>query len=67
MHNLDIAVLFFLLVGAAASAHWRKLTPPAAAAGALCGIVIYTGDGFRGLAASAIKGVIADPREFVRQ
>jgi uncharacterized protein (TIGR00297 family) len=54
MHNLDIAVLFFLLVGAAASAHWRKLTPPAAAAGALCGIVIYTGDGFRGLALLAL-------------
>jgi uncharacterized protein (TIGR00297 family) len=54
MHNLDIAVLFSLIAGAAASAHWRKLTPPAAAAGALCGLAIYTGDGFRGLALLAL-------------
>jgi len=54
MHNPDIAVLFFLLAGAAASAHWRKLTLPAAAAGAVCGAAIYIGDGFRGLALLAL-------------
>jgi uncharacterized protein (TIGR00297 family) len=54
MHNLDIAVLIFLLAGAAASAHWRKLTPPAAAAGAVCGWAVYMGSGFRGLALLAL-------------
>ncbi len=50
MHNLDIAVLFFLIAGAAASAQGRKLTPPAAATAAICGWAVYMGDGFRGLA-----------------
>ena len=54
MHNLDIAVLFFVIAGAAASAHWRKLTPSAAAAGALCGWAVYMGDGFQGLALLAL-------------
>ena len=54
MYNHDIAVLFFLIAGAAASAQRRKLTPPAAIAGALCGLAIYTGDGFRGLALLAL-------------
>src|SRR5580692_1744749 len=49
MHNLDFPVLLFLVAGAAASAHWRKLTPPAAAIGALCGYAVYLGDGYRGL------------------
>jgi uncharacterized membrane protein len=54
MHIPHLIVLLFLLAGAAAGAHWRKLTPPAAAAGALCGVAIYTGDGFRGLALLAL-------------
>jgi uncharacterized protein (TIGR00297 family) len=54
MHNLDFVVLFVLIAGAAASAHWRKLTPPAAVTGAVCGWAIYVGDGFRGLTLLAL-------------
>ena len=58
MHNLDFAVLFFLIAGAAASAHWRKLTPAAAATGAVCGWAVYVGDGLRGLSLLALFFVI---------
>jgi uncharacterized protein (TIGR00297 family) len=54
MHSLDILVLFLLIFGAAASAHWRKLTSQAAVAGAVCGWAVYIGDGFRGLALLAL-------------
>jgi uncharacterized protein (TIGR00297 family) len=54
MHNLDFAVLFFLIAGAAASAQGRKLTPPAAVAGAVCGWAVYVGGGFQGLALLAL-------------
>ena len=54
MHNLDLAVLFLVITAAAACAHWRKLTPPAAIAGALCACAVYMGDGFQGLALLAL-------------
>jgi len=58
MHNLDFLVLLFLAAGAAASARWKKLTPAAAVTGAVCGTVIYMGDGFRGLALLALFFVL---------
>jgi uncharacterized protein (TIGR00297 family) len=54
MHNPDLAVLFVLIAAAAACAHWRKLTPPAATAGALCGCAVYMGGGFQGLTLLAL-------------
>lgn len=58
MHNLDFLVLLLLLAGAAASAHWRKLTPMAAATGAVCGCAVYLGDGYRGLLLLALFFVL---------
>jgi uncharacterized protein (TIGR00297 family) len=58
MHNLDFLVLLLLLAGAAASAHWRKLTPLAAATGAVCGCAVYLGDGYRGLLLLALFFVL---------
>ena len=58
MHNQDFLVLLFLLAGAAASAHWRKLTPMAAATGAVCGCAVYLGDGYRGLLLLALFFVL---------
>lgn len=58
MHNLDLPVLLLLLAGAAASAHWRKLTPLAAATGAVCGCAVYLGDGYRGLLLLALFFVL---------
>jgi uncharacterized protein (TIGR00297 family) len=50
----DILVLFFLLAGAAASTARKKLTPSAAATGALLGALIYFGSGFPGLTLLAV-------------
>jgi uncharacterized protein (TIGR00297 family) len=58
MHNPDLAILFVLIAAAAACAHWRKLTPPAATAGALCGCAVYIGGGFQGLALLALFFVL---------
>lgn len=50
MHTPDLLILLALVAGAAASAHWKKLTPLAAFTGALIGAAVYIGDSYRGLA-----------------
>ena len=62
MHTPDLIVLLALVAGAAASAHWKKLTPMAALTGALIGAAVYIGDSYRGLALLALfflSGTIA--------
>ncbi len=54
MDTLDLAIIFMIIAGAAASAHWRKLTPLAALSGAVCGWAVYMGDGVRGLSLLAL-------------
>ena len=49
MYLPDLFILLFLIAGAAASAHWKKLTPIAALTGGLIGWAIYSGDSYRGL------------------
>lgn len=49
MHTFDLIILVLLSTGAAASAHWKKLTPAAAVLGVVIGWVIYAGDGYSGL------------------
>lgn len=49
MQTADLLVLLFLAAAAAASAHWKKLTPAAAFTGILIGWAVFTGDRFRGL------------------
>ncbi|HWB92332.1 MAG TPA: DUF92 domain-containing protein [Puia sp.] len=49
MHTPDLLILLLLIAGAAASAHWKKLTPAAAALGVLIGSVVYYGDAYRGI------------------
>lgn len=49
MHTPDLLILLLLIAGSAASARWKKLTPAAAALGALLGGIIFSGDGYRGI------------------
>ncbi|MFT3824367.1 MAG: DUF92 domain-containing protein [Chitinophagaceae bacterium] len=45
----DLFVVLFLLCGMAGSVVLRKLTIPAAVTGGVCGFVIYSGTGYKGL------------------
>jgi uncharacterized protein (TIGR00297 family) len=49
MHIPDLLVLLILVAGAAASAHWKKLTRAAAVTGGIIGWIVYIGEGYRGL------------------
>jgi uncharacterized protein (TIGR00297 family) len=49
MHIPDLLILLALITGAAASAHWKKLTPAAALTGGIIGALVYTGTGYTGL------------------
>lgn len=49
MHTPDLIVLLILIACAAASAHWKKLTPAAALTGGIIGCLVYAGGGYTGL------------------
>jgi uncharacterized protein (TIGR00297 family) len=49
MHTPDVLILLALIAAAAASAHWKKLTPPAALTGCVIGGLVYAGCGYTGL------------------
>jgi uncharacterized protein (TIGR00297 family) len=49
MHTPDLIILLLLVAGAAASAHWKKLTPAAALTGLVLGYTIYAGSSYAGL------------------
>lgn len=49
MHTPDLLILLALVAGAAASAHWKKLTPAAALTGAIIGALVYAGASYTGL------------------
>jgi uncharacterized protein (TIGR00297 family) len=49
MHTPDLLILLVLAAGAAASAHWKKLTPAAALTGGIIGALVYAGSSYTGL------------------